>query len=116
MCIRDRYDIADVMLLDIKERLEEQGITLQYDKKVKELVVSQGYDQKLGARPLRRSIQTHFEDALADALLLEDIKTNIIAKATVKNDAIQFNISPEKPAKKTKKQSKGKPKELVSVK
>ncbi|MBA95502.1 MAG: ATP-dependent Clp protease ATP-binding subunit ClpC [Rickettsiales bacterium] len=110
------YDIADVMLLDIKERLEEQGIILQYDKKVKELIVSQGYDQKLGARPLRRSIQTHFEDALADALLLEDIKTNIIAKATVKNDVIQFTISPEKPAKKTKKQSKGKPKELVSVK
>ena len=105
-----------VMFIDIKERLEEQGIMLQYDKKVKELVVAKGYDQKLGARPLRRSIQTHFEDILADALLLENVKTNIIAKATVKNDEIQFTISPIKTTKKTKKQTKGKETELVSVK
>ena len=45
-----------------------------------------------------------------------NVKTNIIAKATVKNDEIQFTISPIKTTKKTKKQTKGKETELVSVK
>ena len=110
------YEIADVMMRDITNRLKEQAIELTYDKKVKELIVSNGFDQKLGARPLRRSIQTYFEDALADALLLEDVKVNIAAKATVKNNQIHFTITPLSAAKVTKKKPKGKSKELVSVK
>ena len=66
------------------------------DKKVKELLVEKGYDQKLGARPLRRSIQENFEDALADQLLKEKSQVDILAKATVKSKKIVFTITHKK--------------------
>jgi ATP-dependent Clp protease ATP-binding subunit ClpC len=91
------YEIAEVMLNDIKDRLSDQKIFINYDKKVIKFLVDNGFDQKLGARPLRRSIQENFEDSLADVILKKGYITNIVATASVKNNAISFSISTRVP-------------------
>ncbi|RAP26278.1 ATP-dependent Clp protease ATP-binding subunit ClpC [Candidatus Marinamargulisbacteria bacterium SCGC AG-343-D04] len=106
------FEILDVMLDEIKDRLKEQEIVIEYDKKVKKYLVEKGYDQKLGARPLRRSIQEHFEDVLADCLLKFGAHSNITAKATVKNKKVSFEIT-----KKRARAKKASPKkQLVNAK
>lgn len=61
--------IVDLMLEDVKNRLENNGISLHITDKVKERLVDLGYDPKMGARPLRRTIQDHIEDAITDFYL-----------------------------------------------
>ncbi|MEA3493592.1 MAG: ATP-dependent Clp protease ATP-binding subunit [Candidatus Margulisiibacteriota bacterium] len=65
----DLVSIVDIMIGDINKRLEEKGLSIKVTKKVKEFLVDKGYDPKLGARPLRRSIQEHIEDPLSEEVL-----------------------------------------------
>lgn len=57
------------MLKDVNERLATNDIHLDVTDKVKEKLVDLGYDPKMGARPLRRTIQDHIEDAITDYYL-----------------------------------------------
>ena len=57
------------MLEDVNERLATNDIHLDVTDKVKEKLVNLGYDPKMGARPLRRTIQDHIEDAITDYYL-----------------------------------------------
>lgn len=61
--------IVDLMLNDVNERLSNNGIHLEVTAKVKEKLVELGYDPKMGARPLRRTIQDYIEDAITDFYL-----------------------------------------------
>ncbi|WP_373109552.1 ATP-dependent Clp protease ATP-binding subunit [Streptococcus anginosus] len=61
--------IVDLMLEDVNKRLAVNGIHLDVTDKVKEKLVNLGYDPKMGARPLRRTIQDHIEDAITDYYL-----------------------------------------------
>jgi len=61
--------IVDLMLEDVNNRLASNAIHLDVPTKVKEKLVDLGYDPKMGARPLRRTIQDHIEDAITDYYL-----------------------------------------------
>ena len=61
--------IVDLMLEDVNNRLASNDIHLDVTPKVKEKLVDLGYDPKMGARPLRRTIQDHIEDAITDYYL-----------------------------------------------
>ena len=61
--------IVDLMLEDVNNRLASNEIHLDVTAKVKEKLVDLGYDPKMGARPLRRTIQDHIEDAITDYYL-----------------------------------------------
>ncbi|KXT71843.1 ATP-dependent Clp protease, ATP-binding subunit ClpE [Streptococcus gordonii] len=61
--------IVDLMLEDVNNRLASNEIHLDVTTKVKEKLVDLGYDPKMGARPLRRTIQDHIEDAITDYYL-----------------------------------------------
>ena len=59
--------IADIMLRGIEKRSKEQlGITLTVNEAAKDLLIDKGYDDKYGARPLRRTIQSLLEDKMAE--------------------------------------------------
>ena len=49
-------------------------ISLRFSDSVKKFIFEKGYDKKFGARPLRRAIQTHLEDGLAEAILRGEVK------------------------------------------
>ncbi len=61
--------IVSLMLQDVNKRLASNGISLHVTDKVKEKLVDLGYDPKMGARPLRRTIQDQIEDAITDFYL-----------------------------------------------
>lgn len=63
-------DIVTIMLKEIMKRTKEQmNITLSVDEAAKEFLINKGYDEKYGARPLRRTIQSCLEDRLAEEIL-----------------------------------------------
>ena len=57
------------MLDEVNQRLAQNEIHLDVTEKVKEKLVDLGYDPKMGARPLRRTIQDYIEDAITDYYL-----------------------------------------------
>ena len=61
--------IVELMLADVNKRLSSNNIHLDVTDKVKEKLVDLGYDPKMGARPLRRTIQDYIEDAITDYYL-----------------------------------------------
>ncbi|EAD5716743.1 ATP-dependent Clp protease ATP-binding subunit [Listeria innocua] len=65
----DLVQIIDLMLVDLNSMLAQEGVTIDVSKEVKEHLIELGYDPKFGARPLRRTIQEHLEDAIADSLI-----------------------------------------------
>lgn len=69
-------EIVGIMVKDIAKRSKAQiNIDLEATDKVLEHLVDVGYDEKFGARPLRRAIQTNIEDNLAEAILAGEIKS-----------------------------------------
>lgn len=74
--------IVDLMLDDVNNRLAVNDIHLDVTDKVKEKLVDLGYDPKMGARPLRRTIQDHIEDAITDFYLENPDQKNLKAVMT----------------------------------
>ena len=74
--------IVDLMLEDVNNRLATNDIHLDVTDKVKEKLVDLGYDPKMGARPLRRTIQDHIEDAITDYYLENPTEKDLKAVMT----------------------------------
>ena len=89
--------IVELMLADVNKRLSSNNIHLDVTDKVKEKLVDLGYDPKMGARPLRRTIQDHIEDAITD-FYLENPSEKALKAVMTSNGNIQI-----KSAKKTEK-------------
>lgn len=95
--------IVKLMLADVNKRLSSNNIHLDVTEKVKEKLVDLGYDPKMGARPLRRTIQDYIEDAITDYYLEnpseKDLKAvmsskgNIQIKSAKKAEKIKENTS-----------------------
>ncbi|GAJ38876.1 ATP-dependent Clp protease ATP-binding subunit [Saccharococcus caldoxylosilyticus] len=79
--------IVDLMLNDVKAAMREQHIDLDVSQAAKEKLAELGYHPAFGARPLRRVIQEHVEDKIADVLLDENDQVKAI-RIDVENDAI----------------------------
>lgn len=75
----DLVQIIDLMLVDLNAMLAQEGVTIDVSKEVKEHLIELGYDPKFGARPLRRTIQEHLEDAIADSLIDQPEAKNLTA-------------------------------------
>ncbi len=63
------FKIIDITAGKLFKRLREMGIEVEIDEKAKEFLVEKGYDQKYGARPLKRALQRYVEDSLAEEML-----------------------------------------------
>ncbi|MCW5550070.1 MAG: ATP-dependent Clp protease ATP-binding subunit [Opitutaceae bacterium] len=70
----DLIKIVDIELVKFARRLEERKITLEFTAEAKALLIEKGYDEKYGARPLRRAVEHYLEDPLAEALLRGEVK------------------------------------------
>lgn len=80
--------IVDLMLDDVNKRLSSNNIHLEVTDKVKEKLVDLGYDPKMGARPLRRTIQDYIEDAITDYYLENPIEKELKAVMTSKGKIV----------------------------
>ncbi|HEL2737266.1 TPA: ATP-dependent Clp protease ATP-binding subunit [Streptococcus suis] len=79
-------EIVSLMLDDVNKRLSNNGISLHVTDKVKEKLVDLGYDPKMGARPLRRTIQDQIEDAITDFYLENPSEKDLRAVLTSKGN------------------------------
>ena len=68
--------IVDLELKKLTDRLKEKKLKLKISDKVKEFLIEKGYDNKLGARPLRRAVEKYLEDSLAEEVLSGSLRKN----------------------------------------
>jgi ATP-dependent Clp protease ATP-binding subunit ClpC len=62
--------IVHILLKEVHDRLREEELTLKVSSAAVDFLVEKGYDQKFGARPLRRAIQKYLEDPLSEKILV----------------------------------------------
>jgi len=85
--------IVSILFKELVERCEKQlGITMKVRDSVKVHIVETSYDEKYGARPLKRAIQTKIEDALADEILSGRVKRGREVTVTLRKGTIVFDI------------------------
>ena len=80
--------IAEIMLGELKTALEEKGIVLSYSDEALEYVGKKSYSAKFGARNMRRFIQTHIEDAIAERVIADYNRTITKVDIAIENDEI----------------------------
>ena len=81
-------EIIDLMLAEVIKRMNLEGIEIEIDNSVKDLIAKEGTNISYGARPLRRTIQNLLEDKLADDILDGKVKKGKKTKIEAKDGAI----------------------------
>ncbi|OAM87815.1 NDP-hexose 4-ketoreductase [Termitidicoccus mucosus] len=98
----DKNDITKIVDLEVAKfakRLVERKITLEFTDDAKVLLVEKGYDEKYGARPLRRAVEHYLEDPLAEAILKGDVKDGEVCLVGRNGDKLEFKQKePRQPA------------------
>lgn len=95
--------IVELMLADVNKRLSSNNIRLDVTDKVKEKLVDLGYDPKMGARPLRRTIQDYIEDTITDYYLENPSEKDLKAVMTSKGN-IQIKSAKKAEVKSSEKE------------
>lgn len=86
-------DIVELQLRQLIGRLEDRHITLNLTDEAKTWLGNQGYDPMYGARPLKRVIQTHLQNPLAEMLLSGNISEKSVVKVGVKDDGLDIEAA-----------------------
>ena len=71
--------ILEIELKEFRERMKEHKIIVKLNRTAKDIIVENGYNEKYGARPLQRAIQTYIEDPIAEEMLQGTLKTGMVA-------------------------------------
>jgi ATP-dependent Clp protease ATP-binding subunit ClpC len=74
LTLEQMYEIVDLQMDEIRERLAEHGLKVELTKKAREWLAKEGFDPSLGARPLKRTLQKYVESPLSISLLSGDFK------------------------------------------
>lgn len=86
-------DIVSIMLKDIMKRTKEQmNISIIVEEDAKEYLIQKGYDEKYGARPLRRTIQNSLEDKLAEEILSGTVKNGDEVVVSADTEGLKFSV------------------------
>jgi len=80
--------IVDLMIMEVVEEVKEKKITMNVSKQVADFILEKGYDEKYGARPLRRTIQKYIEDEIAEHYLENKFKEGSTISIDLKDDKI----------------------------
>ena len=93
----DRSDLEEIIKIEMAQvlgRLRERGIELEISDEANEFLIEKGYSPDFGARPLRRSIQQHVEDSLAEELLRGHLKSGSRMRMEIIDGEVFFNTLP----------------------
>jgi ATP-dependent Clp protease ATP-binding subunit ClpC len=86
----DLRKIVELMLSRLQLQLGERKISLAVDDDAKEFLIGRGYDPTFGARPLRRAIQRHVEDPLAEEVLRGRFAEGGTVRVKLEGDGLTF--------------------------
>lgn len=84
--------IVSLMLDELSEGLAEKGISLSVDDEAKEIILDKSYKKEYGARPMRRYIERHIEDALAQKIITNELSSGQTAYVTSENGEIKVDV------------------------
>ena len=79
--------IVELMITSLDERLKDKDMGLILTDQAKELLVDKGYDQSLGAIPMRRTIQREIEDILSEKILFGELTAGNLVVVSVEGEA-----------------------------
>lgn len=89
---KDMQEVVKVMIKPLLAITAEKGIELKFQPSALKLLAKEGYDPDMGARPLRRLIQTKVEDRLAEMLLREEVGAGQVLKIGVASGQLKFEV------------------------
>ncbi len=93
--------ILDLELVEVRSRLAEQGAGLEITRPAKEFLISDHYDYKMGARPLRRALEKGLEDPLAELILRGKVIPESTVRVGLKNRQLTFSVAGKPRARKS---------------
>ena len=101
------FQIIDIQTRYLLQRLNAMELNVEIDESAKTFLAEKGYDEKYGARPLRRTIQRYIEDELADRLIRGDLESGGRVKISFDEEkgALTYEQTAKKSRRKTKKAS-----------
>ena len=90
---QDMHSIVELELRNLLNRLSAQDIRFELDDRAKSFLIEKGYDEKFGARPLKRAVERYIEDALAECILEGEIKKGELIQVTLneQEEGLSFN-------------------------
>ena len=80
------YQILDKIISEIEYRLRDKKLTIKVTDKAKEFIIENSYDEKYGARPIKRYVSRNIETLIAKAIINEDVKFNSTVTIDINND------------------------------
>jgi ATP-dependent Clp protease ATP-binding subunit ClpC len=87
----DLVKIIDIEIAALAKRLKDRNIALEVDTEAKNFIIDKGYDEKFGARPLKRSVEQNLEDPLAEAILRGEIESGKPVSVSIDGGKVVFN-------------------------
>jgi ATP-dependent Clp protease ATP-binding subunit ClpC len=86
----DMRAIVGILIGQVRDRLQTQGILLEITPEATELLIDKGFDPSLGARPLKRAIQRLLEDPFAEFILRGSLPAGTRVQVERKEDGLDF--------------------------
>ncbi|MFA7672852.1 MAG: ATP-dependent Clp protease ATP-binding subunit [Clostridia bacterium] len=84
------FDIGKLMVNEYSEDLKEKNIILKVSDDALKFIIGEKYDDKFGARPLRRSIQRHVEDVLAEMYIRNELKDGMMVMVSLEDNSLKY--------------------------
>jgi ATP-dependent Clp protease ATP-binding subunit ClpB len=84
--------IVDIQLSGLRKLLADRRMTLEIDDKARLWLADKGYDPSFGARPLKRVIQTHLQNTLAEMILKGDLAEGSVVQVSEKAGVLTFKV------------------------
>jgi ATP-dependent Clp protease ATP-binding subunit ClpE len=84
------FDIGKLLISEYTEDLKEKNIILKVSDDALRFIIGEKYDEKFGARPLRRSIQKHVEDILAEMYIRNELKDGMMVMISLENNSLKY--------------------------
>jgi ATP-dependent Clp protease ATP-binding subunit ClpA len=89
------HTVVDKFLTELQAQLDEKRVVLEVDSKARSWLAENGYDEKMGARPMQRLIQNEIKQKLAESILFGDLaKEGGVAKVSVKKEKLDIKFLP----------------------
>jgi ATP-dependent Clp protease ATP-binding subunit ClpA len=84
--------VVDKFLTELQAQLDEKRVTLEVDDEARAWLAKEGYDEKMGARPMQRLIQEKIKRPLAEDLLFGDLASGGTVRVSIDNDELDIQI------------------------
>jgi ATP-dependent Clp protease ATP-binding subunit ClpC len=89
---KELYRIVDLEISKVVERIKTKEILIELDEVAKDFLADKGYDPDYGARPMRRAVERHLEDPMAEELLRGTIKSGDTVKVSALDGKLTFTV------------------------